>query len=116
MYSTQGYLIPRKLLEDHGISLTNINYEFSESHRDAANKLINGFVDAATIQDKLGFKLANEGSVTIITASKIYPSSTVCVSNKIPLEARRKNKKCSPQFLQHNRQQLNKVMAKYRNE
>lgn len=85
-YSTQGYLIPRKLLEDEGISLELIDYEFSESHKDVAYKIINGFCDAGAIQDKLAIKMAKENLLEIIKLSDRFPSSTVCVSPTLSIE------------------------------
>ncbi|MCB4204891.1 PhnD/SsuA/transferrin family substrate-binding protein [Deferribacterales bacterium Es71-Z0220] len=79
-YSTQGYLIPRKMLEDAGIYLKDLEYEFSDSHKDVVNKVVNGFADAGAIQDKLAFKMAEEGILDIVKLSKPFPSSTVCVS------------------------------------
>lgn len=91
-YSTQGYLIPRKMLEDNGISLNEIIYEFSESHKDAVNKLINGYVDVAAIQDKLAKKLLKDGIIDIVAISDYYPSSTICISKKVSPEIRDKLK------------------------
>lgn len=79
-YSTQGYLIPRKMLEDSGIKLENLDYEFSDSHKDVVNKIVNGFSDAGAVQDRLAFKMEEEGTIEIIKLSDLFPSSTVCVS------------------------------------
>lgn len=98
-YSTQGYLIPRKMLEDEGIYLTDLEYEFSDSHKDVVNKLLNGFADAGAIQDKLALKMAEEGILDIIKLSDPFPSSTVCVS---PYLSDDKIKKIKTTLLQFN--------------
>lgn len=82
-FSTQGYIIPRKMLEDNGISYHDIYAEFSISHDDVAKKVINNTVDAGAIQDKLAFKLEQQGLVKVISLSDDYPSSTICVSPRL---------------------------------
>ncbi|MCA1933416.1 MAG: PhnD/SsuA/transferrin family substrate-binding protein [Calditerrivibrio sp.] len=79
-YSTQGYLIPRNMLENKDIFLEDLDYEFSDSHKDVAYKVINGFCDAGAMQDKLAFKMVNEKLLEIVELSNKFPSSTVCVS------------------------------------
>jgi len=54
--STQGHLIPRKMLEDNGISLDNLGrHMYTGSHLNAAMSIINNKCDAAGIQDILAF-------------------------------------------------------------
>ncbi|ADD69330.1 phosphonate ABC transporter, periplasmic phosphonate-binding protein [Denitrovibrio acetiphilus DSM 12809] len=79
-FSTQGYLIPRHMLENINVQMSDIIYEFSSSHDEAAKKVINGIVSAGAIQDKLAIKLANQRMVDILSFSQPYPSSTICIS------------------------------------
>lgn len=82
-FSTQGYIIPRKVLEDSGINYHDIYAEFSISHDDVAKRVINNTVDAGAIQDKLAFKLQQQGVIKIISLSDEYPSSTICISSAL---------------------------------
>lgn len=78
-YSTQGHVIPRKMLEDAGITLQNLRgHVFTGSHVSTARAVLNGSYDAGAIQDTLAEKLANEGKIKIIQVSKPYPSSLIC--------------------------------------
>lgn len=77
--STQGHLIPRKMLEDANIRLYDLSYYvFTGSHTKTVRAVINGEYDAGGIQDSLAKRLEEEGKITIIQASKPYPSSLIC--------------------------------------
>jgi phosphonate transport system substrate-binding protein len=75
--STQGHLIPRKMLEDAGILLNDINHIYSGSHVNAVKAVLNGERDAAGIQDTLAKGLEAEGKIKIIAFSEPYPSSLI---------------------------------------
>lgn len=78
LMSTQGHLIPRKMLEDKGITLKNLShYHYTGSHINAANTVMTGECDAGGIQDTLAHKLVAEGKVKIIGFSEPYPSSLI---------------------------------------
>ncbi len=82
--STQGHLIPRKMLEDAGITLNDLaNYIYTGSHINAVKEVINGNCDAAGIQDSLANRLASEGKVKIISVSRSYPSSVIAYNKSV---------------------------------
>ncbi len=83
-FSTQGHLIPRKMLEEAGISLKDLSmYVFTGSHANTARAVINGRYEAGGIQDQLALRLQAEGKIRILALSQPYPSSMICYSKKI---------------------------------
>ncbi len=85
--STQGHLIPRKMLEDAGITLKDLSYYiYTGSHANAVTALLNGECDAAGIQDTLGKKLALEGKIRILKVSEPYPSSIIAYNRNVDIE------------------------------
>lgn len=77
--STQGHLIPRKMLEDAGIRLYDLSYYvYTGSHTNTVRAVLNGDFDAGGIQDSLARRLEAEGKIRIIRESKQYPSSLIC--------------------------------------
>lgn len=81
--STQGHLIPRKMLEDAGITLNDINYVYTGSHLDTVKAVLNGERDAGAIQDTLAARLEAEGKVKIIGLSEEYPSSLIAYNSSV---------------------------------
>ncbi len=58
--STQGHLIPRKMLEDEGITLDNLGrFIYTGSHINSVKAVLNGECDAGGIQDILANRLAS---------------------------------------------------------
>ena len=83
--STQGHLIPRIALSKQGLTLNDLkSYEYTGSHRNCANAVISGRVDACGMQDTMGMELAKEGLVRVIYTSKYYPSSGIAANGKVP--------------------------------
>ena len=79
--STQGYLIPRIMLAQAGLKLSDLaSFESFQSHADAANAVLSGQYDAAALQDTLAEKLAAQGLVKIVATSAYYPCSGVSVA------------------------------------
>ncbi len=79
--STQGYLIPRIMLAQAGLNLSDLaSFESFQSHADAANAVISGQFDAAALQDTLAEKLAAQGLVKIVATSAYYPCSGIAVA------------------------------------
>ena len=79
--STQGYLIPRIMLAQAGLNLSDLaSFESFQSHADAANAVISGQFDAAALQDTLAEKLAAQGLVRIVATSDYYPCSGISVA------------------------------------
>jgi phosphonate transport system substrate-binding protein len=82
--STQGHLIPRKMLEDAGITLDDLSeYIYTGSHVNAVKSVLNGACDAGGIQDTLAHRLASEGKIKIIKISKPYPSSLIAYNSAV---------------------------------
>lgn len=83
-YSTQGYLIPRKMLEDAGITPNELNYHvFTGSHSNTVRAVLNGEFDAGGIQDNLAGRLEREGKIRIIKVSEPFPSSLICYNTTV---------------------------------
>jgi phosphonate transport system substrate-binding protein len=82
--STQGHLIPRKMLEDEGIMLSDLNkYVYTGSHINAVKAVLNGECDAGGIQDTLANRLTSEGKIKILKISGPYPSSIIAYNGAI---------------------------------
>ncbi|UCD36049.1 MAG: phosphate/phosphite/phosphonate ABC transporter substrate-binding protein [Nitrospiraceae bacterium] len=82
--STQGHLIPRKMLEDAGITLEDLSSSrFTGSHMNALKAVLNGECDAAGVQDTLATAFASEGTVRIVKISGAYPSSIIAYNSSV---------------------------------
>ncbi len=85
--STQGYLIPRHMLEKEGIGLSDLKeHFFTGSHQDCARAVILGEAAAGGIQDALAFRLEEEGKIKILALSDYFPRSGIAVSRTVPLK------------------------------
>ncbi len=85
--STQGHLIPRKMLEDNAITLENLSkHIYTGSHLNAAMSVINGECDAAGIQDVLAKRLESEEKVRILKRSGLFPSSLIAYNSAVDKE------------------------------
>ncbi len=83
-YSTQGHLIPRKILEDVDIKLSDFEqYIYTDSHNACAKAVLTGECDAGGIQDTLAISLENEGKLKIIAFSDYYPSSGISANKDV---------------------------------
>lgn len=83
--STQGHIIPRISLLEHGITLEDLaRYEFTGSHRNCAKALLSGRFEACAIQDTMGHALAATHQVKVLFESKAYPSSGIAANPKLP--------------------------------
>ncbi len=92
-FSTQGYLIPRYMLDKAKVTMTDIFPTFSRSHDRVAQKVINGAADVGSVQDILAVKLSQQGMVDIVSFSDYFPSSTICASPNTDKEKLDKIKK-----------------------
>jgi len=83
--STQGYLIPRLMLQQAGLTLTDLRtHTFTGSHAATANAVTSGRFDAGGLQDTLASTLADRGLVRILAFSAPYPSSGIVVGPETP--------------------------------
>ena len=98
-YSTQGYLIPRHMLEKEGVLLTDLKkYLFTGSHWNCIRAVIKGEASAGGIQDTLAFRLEKEGSIRIIALSDYYLRSGIAVNEDVSEEMAGKVKTALLQF------------------
>jgi phosphonate transport system substrate-binding protein len=82
--STQGHLIPRKMLEDEGITLNDLGkYLYTGSNLDTVKSVLNGECDAGSIQDTLARKLELEGKIKILKTSEPYPGVLVAYNKSL---------------------------------
>ena len=97
--STQGHLIPRIILTEHGISFDDLSgYGYTGSHRNCANAVALGQFDAGGMQDTMGRRMADNGIVRIIHTSKFYPSSGIAANKDVPPEVIEKVKQALLHF------------------
>ena len=83
-FSTQGHIIPRKMLEDSGISLQDLDsYAFTGSHANTARAVLKGDSSAGSIQDSLAKRLLAEGKIKVLGISEPYPSSLICYNKNV---------------------------------
>jgi phosphonate transport system substrate-binding protein len=82
--STQGHLIPRKMLEDEGITLNDLSrYVYTGSNLDTVKSVLNGECDAGSIQDALARKLETEGKIKILKISEPYPGVLIAYNSSL---------------------------------
>jgi phosphonate transport system substrate-binding protein len=85
--STQGHLIPRIILAEHGLSLEDLAvYKYTGSHRSCADAVLSGCFDVGGMQDAMGKELADAGLIRIIYTSRRYPSSCIAACSDVPPE------------------------------
>lgn len=97
--STQGHLIPRILLGQHGLTLDDLaSYSYTGSHQNCADAVVANKADACGMQDTLAQSLADQGLVRILYRSDPYPSSGIAASPSVPAEAREKVQKALLDF------------------
>lgn len=98
-YSTQGYLIPRYMLEKENVLLSDLKkYSFTGSHWNCARAVIRGDATAGGIQDTLAFRLEKDGYIRIIAVSDYYPRSGIAVNKDVSEEIADKVKTALLQF------------------
>ena len=85
--STQGHLIPRIILNEHGIHLTDLkSYEYTGSHQRCAEAVVSFKYDACGMQDTMAKKMEKQGLLKILHSSRYYPSSGIAANQDLPLE------------------------------
>ena len=86
-YSTQGHLLPRRMLEDNNILMSDIGEcTYKGSHTEAASGVVTGQCDAGGVQDTLARSLASEGLVRIVAYSDYCPSSGISANKDVDPE------------------------------
>lgn len=85
--STQGHLIPRILLYQNGIQLTDLaDYTYTDSHQDCAESVISGTFDICGMQDVLAESLTKKGLLRIIHRSPYFPASGIVANTLVPTD------------------------------
>ena len=85
--STQGHVIPRIILAEHGLTLDDFSYfDYTGGHRNCAMEVIAGNFDAGGMQDTLGREMAASGRLRILHDSDYYPSSCLAANKEVPQE------------------------------
>lgn len=97
--STQGHLIPRIDLLKHEIELDDLaTYEYTGSHNNCADAVINGRFDACGIQDTMGYHLQERGMAKVIHSSEYYPSSGIAAHGGVLPEVVEKVRRALVEF------------------
>lgn len=82
--STQGHLIPQKMLLAAGIRIDDLSHSsYLGSHQAAADAVIAGTFDAGGIQDTLAASLSKEKLVRVLAWSGPYPSSGIASGKSV---------------------------------
>ena len=85
--STQGYLIPRIVLQQHGLTLDDLaGYSYTGSHQSCAEAVMARRAEACGMQDTLAERFAEQGDIRILDRSAYYPSSGIAASHSVPAE------------------------------
>jgi len=85
--STQGHLIPRKMLEDAEITLNDLShYKYTSSHTNAVRSVLNGECDAAGIHNSLAKSMAAEQEIKVIKVSQPYPNTVIAYNTAVDEE------------------------------
>ena len=92
--STQGHVIPRIILAEHGLTLDDfLHFDYTGGHHNCAMEVIAGNFDAGGMQDTLGREMAEAGRLRIIYTSEYYPSSCLAANKNVPSEVMDKVRK-----------------------
>jgi len=85
--STQGNLIPRIMLQQAGINVSELRaFQHHSSHFETASAVLSGRFDAGAIQDTLGRELVRSGQLRIVAESGPFPSSTISMARGLAPE------------------------------
>ncbi|MDH5391575.1 MAG: phosphate/phosphite/phosphonate ABC transporter substrate-binding protein [Gammaproteobacteria bacterium] len=97
--STQGHLIPRILLLENNLNLSDLqSYKYTGSHQNCVEAVISLKADACGMQDTMAKEMEKRGLVKIIHASKYYPSSGIAMNQDLPAEIAARVKKALTDF------------------
>lgn len=82
--STQGHLIPRIILSQHGMGLNDFeSHVFSASHQKCADAVISGRVHVCGLQDTMAADLAERKLLRILFTSNYFPSSGIVANGQL---------------------------------
>lgn len=87
--STQGHLIPRIMLREHNIQLSDLkSYIYTGSHRNCAEAVISKKVDVCGMQDTLAKEMVTQGRLRVLHRSYFYPSSGIAANLEVDKKVR----------------------------
>ena len=82
--STQGHLIPRIILKEEGLTLSDFKkVSYTGSHMNCAETVITNGADICGMQDTLAASYENKGQLKIIHKSEFYPSSGIVANQQV---------------------------------
>lgn len=85
--STQGDLIPRVLIKEQGLSLSDFSsVRYTGSHANCAETILAGEADVCGMQDALATTYAEKGLLRILHKSAFFPSSGISVNKHVTEE------------------------------
>ena len=85
--SAHGHLIPRKMIEDAGVTVKDLSkYIYTGSHVNTVKSVLNGDCDAGGIQDTLARRLELEQKIKILKISEPYPGSVIAYNSDMDSE------------------------------
>lgn len=97
--STQGHLIPRIIMQEHGLALSDFSdYAYTGSHQNCVNEVVAGKYDACGMQDIMAVDMAKQGLVRILFSSNYYPSSGIAAYQGVPMDIVKRVKQALLQF------------------
>ncbi|MDH5324946.1 MAG: phosphate/phosphite/phosphonate ABC transporter substrate-binding protein [Gammaproteobacteria bacterium] len=97
--STQGHLIPRIILQQQEIKLSQLSgYDYYGSHLKCVEAVISNKADVCGMQDTMAEELSKKGYVRIIYKSDYFPSSGIAANGKVPEEVIQRVKTSLLQF------------------
>ncbi|MBD3608949.1 MAG: PhnD/SsuA/transferrin family substrate-binding protein [Gammaproteobacteria bacterium] len=82
--STQGHLIPRIILQQNNIPLSDFqSYDYTGFHLSCANTVVSNRADVCGMQDTMAEEMSRNGLLKILYRSKLYPSSGISAHAKV---------------------------------
>lgn len=82
--STQGHLIPRVIIKEQGLSLSDLKrISYTGSHANCIETVLREEADVCGVQDTLAMNYAKQGKLRIIHKSAFYPSSGISANHQV---------------------------------
>jgi phosphonate transport system substrate-binding protein len=85
--STQGHLIPRIILSQQGLRLSDLTaYIYTGSHQHCAEVVLSGEYDVCGMQDTLAETMEKQGLLRILYRSPYFPGSGIVANDQVSTE------------------------------
>ena len=86
--STSGFILPKKMLKDSGISLGDLaEYKFYNYHEDVIRAVLDGEADAGGVMETTALQHSG-GGLRVVAVSEPIPAFVVCASREMDDEHR----------------------------